>query len=269
MREANRVKLAIVSMFSFQKEAVKAVFPNIPIVVNQYYCEKPINDTLNLIQEEIKKTLPPQELKKWHLAFNLMFDDENELTTSNIKTRNVLFEKYPQLKDAYEILNKLRKIYNFTDLSDVKEAYELWLVDLKKWENSLKKWIINQEVISKINDVINLFYSWKSEIFAYWELEVYKIHQDKAISAQINELIHAILRNGRTYSYEIARGKILYGSKATKRNKYAMPNIKYNAMSMVTSFAMMTSFEPKLTRGFSVNITELLACIKNDKDFFS
>lgn len=263
MKEANRVKLAIVSMFAAHKEAVKAVFPNIPIVVNKYYCEKAINYILHLIQKEIKKILPPQEIKKWALAFNLMFVEENDLVRSNIETRNVLFEKYSQIKPAYEITNKLKKIYWLTIYCDVKEAYELWLSDLKKWESSLKTWVLNQEVLSEISNTINLFSSWKSEILAYWELEVYKIHQDKDISAQINELIHTILKYGRTYSYEIARGKILYGSKATTRSEFAEPNIKYNAMSMVTSF------EPILLRGFSVNIAELLACIKNDPNFFS
>ena len=260
----HRIKIAIISMHSIYKDAIEAVFPNTPIIVNQYFCEREMNCILSLIQDVIKNKLTPQEAKKLDFAFKLMFSSEDVLTDSNKATRKDIFQRYPEIESTYEVTKRLKDIYKLTSYNDATEAYDLWLSDLAEWESCAKLWVLNSEALSKILYTVNLYEAWRAEILAFWQYKIINKQEDIDNSATLNELINTLIKNGRTYTYEVVRGKLLYGSKATRRPEYAKPNINYNAMSMITSLP-----EPTLTRGFSVDMSELIECMKNDPDFIS
>ena len=88
-------------------------------------------------------------------------------------------------------------------------------------------------------------------------------------------MINDIAERGRGYSFDILRAKCLYGTKATKQEKYDFKRYIQKQQSHRTpgfGFAYATSFgydedavvEKELVSGFGVDIEELRTYINNE-----
>ena len=62
----------------------------------------------------------------------LLFKSRNKWTESQKKRAKILFELYPDIENAYNLTDELRRIYSSTKIKGV--AYTNWLIGISMWK---------------------------------------------------------------------------------------------------------------------------------------
>jgi len=78
--------------------------------------------------------------------------------------------------------------------------------------------------------------NWRAEIFSHFEYG----HVTNAYTEAVNGLAKLIARNGRGYSFEAVRAKVLYGNglKMTARPKYDKRESSYQAFNIQSLYSI-------------------------------
>jgi hypothetical protein len=106
---------------------------------------------------------------------------------------------FPALGEAHQAKEAFFRIYDHSDISEALAAYEAWQGGL------------SPAITPAFQPLITAVANWKAEIFAYFEH-----HVTNAYTESLNNLIRAVNRNGRGYSFDVLRAKILYTMGAHK-----------------------------------------------------
>lgn len=115
------------------------------------------------------------------------------------------FGLFPELKTAYWLKEGIRDVYNQS--SDKQEAIERF----EEWKSSIP------DDFKEFKDIRKTFTNNKKEIFNYFDRPF-----TNAYTESINNVIKQVEKNGKGYSFEVLRAKVLYGTKATlKKPKYS------------------------------------------------
>ena len=176
------------------KFAVKAQMPDAKIVVHKFHVVRMGNVALEMHRKAIRRTLNSRQRVKLMRDRFILLSARPTSPPRNAELMGPWFESFPTLGLAYELKEEFYGVWeNSTSRTEAEAAYK----------TSLTK--IVPDVEPHFKPIVTAFENWHEEIFAYFDHPI-----TNAYTESLNSLIRVINRNGRGYSFEALRAKVLY-----------------------------------------------------------
>lgn len=192
--EISKVKVVAIDMWRPYRDAVEITIPKAVIVVDKFHVVRMANDCLETVRKQVRSTLSD------HYRLQLK-DDRFLLLKRRVKLND--FEKltletwtknFPLLGEVYDAKESF---FDFYECGSRKEAEDY----LRRWKNSL-----SPEAEKAFKPLLTALHNWREYILNYFDTP--KV--TNAYTESLNNLIRLVNRNGRGYSFDVIRAKILY-----------------------------------------------------------
>lgn len=199
--DKERITHVAIDMWSGYRRAVQEVLPHAKIVVDKFHVLTKANAAFEAVRRKIareNKNGAGLGLKRAHKLFDKRakdLSDEQYLTVSG------WLNSFPELAAAYDLKERLYAIY------EVKTPEEAW-GEYLNWESTIPK-----ELAKPFRVVKTAFRNWKPYILNYFDDQ----RVTNAFTESFNAKVRAVYRNGRGYTFERLRAKVLYTDMFQKR----------------------------------------------------
>ena len=196
-----RITHVACDMWRPYRQAAQKVLPQAKIVVDKFHVVSKANAAFDAVRRSIGKADPKKHgagLKKAHKLFDKRaadLNDEQYLTVSG------WLSSFPLLAEAYDLKERLYKVY------EVETKEEAW-AEYLNWEAS-----IPEELAKPFRPVKTAFRNWKE-----WILNYFDDHRiTNAFTESFNAKVRRVYRDGRGYTFERLRAKVLFTDRLQKR----------------------------------------------------
>lgn len=196
------IEVVTIDMYSGYRYACQELIPNAVVVVDKFHVVQYAIRALETIRKDIKKSLPKLEQKKLTYDRWILLKNREDLSEHERIKRDEWFFDFPQLAKAYWLKEGIRDIYKC-------ETKDEAILKFEKWKESIPS------DFKPFLDVSKTYTNHKKEIFNYFDMPY-----TNAYTESVNNIIKMIEKQGKGYSYEVLRAKVLYGTTATKRPKF-------------------------------------------------
>ena len=236
--DRDKIRVVTMDMWRPYKSAVNEVLPDAVVVIDKYHVITLATNALDTERKRISEAFNVKSLR-WSLRKN-----REDLSPAEFERLKEAFVLCPILQTAYELKESFRAIYNAEDRKQANELFE-------EWANSIP------EELPAFLEVADTVRRWEQDIFAYFDHRY-----TNGVTESLNNVIKSINKQGRGYSFQMLRGRVLYGTSATKMPRYKEPSKKqvrglFDSPVMYMAMPMLSSRE--LEHGDYVSIDELAA----------
>lgn len=203
MPDKNRISHVAIDMWSGYRKAVQVALPNAKIVVDKFHVLMKANVAFEAVRRKIARESDNGAglgLKRAHKLFEKRAKD---LKPDQYLTVSGWLNNFPILAAAYDLKERLYGIY---DATTPDEAWGEYL----HWESTIPK-----ELAKPFRVVKTAFRNWRPYILNYFDDQ----RVTNAFTESFNAKVRAVYRNGRGYSFERLRAKVLYTDMFQKRVK--------------------------------------------------
>jgi len=201
--DKDRITHVAMDMWRPYRQAVQAVLPGAKIVVDKFHVLTKANIAFEIVRRKIareSKNGAGLGLKRAHKLFDKRAKD---LTDEQFLTVSGWLNTFPLLAAAYDLKERFYAIY---EVATPEEAWGEYL----HWESTIPK-----ELAKPFRAVKTACRNWKPYILNYFDDQ----RVTNAFTESFNAKIRAVYRNGRGYTFERLRAKVLYTDIFQKRVK--------------------------------------------------
>ena len=196
-----RITHVAIDMWAGYRRAVQEALPNAKIVVDKFHVLMKANMAFEAVRRKIARESSNGAglgLKRAHKLFDMRAKD---LTDEQYLTVSGWLNTFPLLAAAYDLKERLYAIY---DVTTPEEAWGEYL----HWEST-----IPNELVKPYRVVKTAFRNWRPYILNYFDDQ----RVTNAFMESFNAKVRAVYRNGRGYTFERLRAKVLYTDRFQKR----------------------------------------------------
>lgn len=236
MPDKDRITHVAIDMWSGYRRAAQEALPKAKIVVDKFHVLMKANMAFEAVRRKIARESSNGAglgLKRAHKLFDKRakdLNDEQYLTVSG------WLNTFPLLAAAYDLKERLYTIY------EVKTSEEAW-GEYLHWEST-----IPSELAKPFRVVKTAFRNWKPYILNYFDDQ----RVTNAFTESFNAKVRAVYRNGRGYTFERLRAKVLYTDMFQKRarmqEKVRVRKQKFEDVAMVRYMCLATMDDEYETR---------------------
>ena len=197
--DKTKVSHVAMDMWRPYRLAVSKVLPEAKIVVDKFHVVSKANAALEMVRRNVAKANEKHALglKRSHKLFAKRYadlDDAQYLTVSG------WLNSFPVLAKAYDLKEQLYAIYN------VETKEEAW-GEYLHWEST-----IPPELSKAFRPVVTAFRNWKPYILNYFD----DVRITNAFTESMNAKIRGVYRDGRGYTFERLRAKVMFSDRMQK-----------------------------------------------------
>jgi transposase len=182
------------------RSAVRRVFPNVEIVVDKSNVLRLANKALDRVRLNVGKLHPSKtRFDDWKPCQALLRMRRHSLSVHDRAMLDGYLSRHPEIATAYFLKEEFFSIYSCGRRSDATIA-------LERWEQCFP-----ESMRRPFKELLIVLTNWRKEILAYFGNE-------KALASMegINSQSQVMSRAWRRYSFEILRGKLLFGRHAPR-----------------------------------------------------
>lgn len=196
MEEPQNLQLVTMDMWKPYRDAVNEVFPDVPVVIDHFHVIKNLMKAMDSVRASICRRIKTPDRKALEHNRFLMLRNHEDLTIQQGRDLNTLLEEYPELRNIYLLKETFRDIYS--DAGSSAEARDMFT----EWKQACAEADVNA-----YDDFIRTVESWSVEIFAYFDYP--DMDRTNAQTESLNRRIRTIARDGRGYSFDVLRKKVI------------------------------------------------------------
>ncbi len=211
-----QIELACMDMWNPYREAVQATLPNARIVADKFHVVRLANQAVESVRKQIRATLTDKERRALMHDRFVLLKRERDLNDQQRLILDLWKKNHPALAKAHELKGKFFDIWDSSpSRAEAEKAYEDWQKQLG-------------DLASAFTDLTRAIGNWREEVFTYFDLPV-----TNAYTEAINGLIKLANRQGRGYSFEVIRAKMLFSPENHQRQT---PTFRPGALQEHTGF---------------------------------
>ena len=245
LKDRHSIKCVTMDMWLPYKDAVNGVLPQAFIVVDKFHVLKMANQCLEVIRKGIRADLSKKQVRGlMHDRFVLLKREAKLEPFERIRLESWV-KNFPALGEAYQAKERFFAFYDAMSIPEAKGLYSAW-------ERNLTPAI--REAFKPLTTAMG---NWETEIMNYFEHPV-----TNAYTESLNSLIRVVERNGRGYSFDALRAKVLYSAGAHKKRTFPkfqrrqQPS-QYEHMAFSRTMATSTN-EESVVKNYGTDISTLL-----------
>lgn len=195
-RDLGTVKGLAIDMWRPYKDAARAVFPNLPVVIDKFHVVRMANTCMDRVRIHSQKVKDKETRISWKRNKLLLLKRAKNLTEQQRFTVQIWLDNEPDVAAAYQLKERFFDIYDLPK-SEAIEAFDAFTPSVPK---SMK---------ADFNDLTRAMRNWRSEILAYFDHPI-----SNGYTEALNGVAKVINRTGRGYSFEVMRARLLFKDKA-------------------------------------------------------
>ncbi len=193
-KKLNQIKFVTMDMWRPYYDAVKAVIPDAVIVIDKFHVVKMANQAVEKGRKALRAEMTRDEVKQLKKDRFLVLKRQRDLDATEEFLLSGWTENYPLLHDLYYAKERF---YSIWDSKITREEAELAYLE---WKESIPIGI--RGYFSDLDRAIN---NWHQEIFNYFDYSI-----TNAFTESANSQIKSIARQGRGYSFDVLRARVLF-----------------------------------------------------------
>ena len=202
----DRVKVVVADMWRAYHDLARTHFPGRPVVVDKFHVVRFAQKGLDEIRKRTGRSLSHAEKIRLKDERFLLLTREKSLTDEEWERVRPWLAQFPDLRAAYETKERLSSLYEGQDCA---EADRLLGDCLRKIPSHLDK---------DFEALFSIVKNWRPQILAYFEHPF-----TNGYTEGVNAAIRQIHRQGRGYSFEVLRARLLYKAETTKGRSSIRP----------------------------------------------
>lgn len=189
-----RIAIVTIDMWRPYRDAVKSALPKAIIVVDRFHVAKYANEAMDNARKKTRSVTTTKERIKLKSDRKILFKRRKDITGLNeIASFEFWTNEYPDLMSVYNAKEAFLDMWEMPDAPSARDYWENWL--------SVTPDHIKSKYFSRL---ITSMENWADEIFNWWTYPV-----TNAVTESLNNIIKLIYKNGRGYSFDVLRTKIL------------------------------------------------------------
>lgn len=190
----NRDHVLVVAMDMWQpyRRIAANLLPQATVVVDKWHVTKYADSGMETIRKRHKEGLTPQMRRRLVKDRFLLLKRGHNLSPEQRMIMQTWTHHFPDLAAAYEAKEAFYAIYDSPDRATAEAAFDAW-------EGSL-----TQPMRNAFKELLSATRNWREPIFNYFDRRV-----TNAYTEAINGLVKITNRNGRGYSFDVLRAKML------------------------------------------------------------
>ena len=196
------VEVVTMDMWKPYRDAAQALLPAAKVVVDKFHVVKMANKCLDDTRKRLRADMTTADRRKLMRDRHIILKREKDLDVMDHAAMEVWTGMLPELYYGYQAKERFFGVYDAPDRKEGQERYDAWLGSL--------------DMLTRVNfkELITACENWKPEILNYFGTGATNAYTEAA-----NGLAKIANRNGRGYSFEAIRAKIIYGG-SVKRGKF-------------------------------------------------
>ena len=202
MTERHQVEIVSMDMWKPYRRAVQAVLPQARIVVDKFHVVRMANEALEKVRKGLRKDLKPNQRRTLKGDRKILLKRAHDVSDRERLIMETWTGAFPQLLAAYEHKERFFHIWDATTRRDAEKALTAWIDDIPQGQKEVWK------------DLVSAISGWHEEMLTYFETD---IPITNAFTESINRLAKDKNRDGRGYSFEVMRARMLYTTKHKKK----------------------------------------------------
>ena len=189
-----RVEVVAIDMWRPYADAARAVLPQAAVIIDKFHVVRLASLALDTVRKSIRTTLSEHHRLKLKGDRFLLLRRAHDLNDFDRLKLETWTNAYPELGAAYVLKERFYEVYDAADRLEAEAKYEAWRASVPSGLQGAYK------------PLLTATKNWHPEIFNYFD----HAHVTNAFTESLNGLIRLINRNGRGYSFDAIRAKILY-----------------------------------------------------------
>ena len=187
------------------KRQVQATLPNAVVVVDKFHIQRMANQAMEQVRKNLRESLTDKKRRQLKRDRFILLHRKRDLDDQDLFILDTWTKNFPQLGQAYELKEAFFNIWNETDKAAAWARYLEW------------KQSIPTELAVQFKDITTAVDNWQGPIFNYFDTGV-----TNAYTEALNGVMKVVNRNGRGYSFDAIRAKMLYAEKHMyRKNPYS------------------------------------------------
>jgi transposase len=197
--DKDRIKVVTMDMHVPYRDAVAACLPNAVCVADKFHVQRMVNFALDDYRKQFRTGLDPKLRKTLMHDRFVLLKRKRDLDEKELLKLDTWILNFPTLGRAYELKEQFYDVWEAKTASDAWDRYMAW------WAS------VPLELKPTFAEMNKTIHAWKREIFNYFDHPY-----TNAVVESLNRNIKDKNRDGRGYSFDVLRAKMLYGSKDSR-----------------------------------------------------
>uniref|UniRef100_A0A9E7ZUD3 ISL3 family transposase n=1 Tax=Bosea sp. NBC_00436 TaxID=2969620 RepID=A0A9E7ZUD3_9HYPH len=211
----DRVEVIVADMWRPYHDLARTHFPGRPVVVDKFHVVRFAQKSLDEIRKRTGRSLSHDQRIRLKDERFLLLQREKTLTDQEWEKIRPWLAEFPDLRAAYETKERLSSLYEGRDRA---EADRLLGECLRKIPSHLDR---------DFEGLLSIVSNWRTEILAYFDRP-----STNGYTEGVNAAIRQIDRQGRGYSFDVLRARLLYKEEKTKGRSSIRPKKRRPSGSM-------------------------------------
>lgn len=196
MEDPENLELVTIDMWHPYRVAVRAVFGDVPVVIDHFHVIKNLMRALDSVRSRICKQVKAADRRALKRNRYLLLCSNENLTVRQGADLAALLGRFPEFETVYLLKESFRDIYATASSSDeAKAMFEDWC---RACEDA---------GCDAYDGFIKTVRAWEEEVFAYFDFP--SMARTNAQTESLNRSIRTIARAGRGYTFDVLRKKVL------------------------------------------------------------
>lgn len=192
--DRGQVVVVVTDMAAMFRDAVRAVLPGVPIVVDKWHVLRAATGALNSVRIAKGRDAKTKAAKKAVFkGRHMLLKRPDRLTPQQAFRLDGMLKNDPDLADAYEAKERFFAIWDAVNRADAETRIAAWIE------------AIPPRHAEAFKPAARALTEWREEVLAYWTHQV-----TNAFTESQNHAAKERNRAGRGYSFEVIRARILF-----------------------------------------------------------
>lgn len=191
------VEVVAIDMWRPYLDVAHVLFPGVPVVIDKFHVVRMANEALDRVRIRMGKKQAKLVRRGWMQSKSLLVQRNANLSEKRRFNLDMWLANEPDIAAAYSCKEA------FFDLYDMPKAKAVAAFDA--WPDT-----VPQHLRADFRKLLTAARNWRTEILAYFDHPV-----TNAYTEALNGVAKVINRQGRGYTFEVLRARVLFGKGAT------------------------------------------------------
>lgn len=198
-KDRRTVKGLAIDMWKPYKDAAQAVFPGLPVVVDKFHLVKMANKAMDDIRIALAKDQEKEVGRDWMRRKSLLRMRYKNLDEKGRFNLQMWLDNEPHVNIAYKLKESFYDIYDAPDKEEAGRMLDAWRASVPANMKKGKK---------SFGPLLTSTRNWRTEMLAYFDHPI-----SNGYTEALNGVAKVINRQGRGYSFEVLRARLLFKNK--------------------------------------------------------
>ena len=202
LKDKENIRVVTMDMWRPYFDVISKTIPQAKIVIDKFHVVKMASEAMESVRKAIRKELTLKERIQLKNDRYLLLKRNYQLNPMEKLSIESWFVQHKLLGEAYELKEGFYNIWNCTTKKEAEEAFMIWTKQ------------IPMELVDYFVPIVTTVENWHKPIFNY-----FTARHTNATTEALNGLIKIMNREGRGYSFEVLRAKMLLSNGLQKIHK--------------------------------------------------